>query len=438
MKKCLTSWGHYPKEWVHDYVPESLGQLESLLTQTIHTPWIPRGLGRSYGDSALSYNIYSSSKLKHFISFDPIAGVLCCQSGVCLAEILAVIVPQGWFLPVTPGTKFVSVGGAIASDVHGKNHHHVGAFSAFVEELELITAEGLRMVCSKTNQPHIFYATCGGMGLTGFIVRATLRLLNIHSDQIQQQIIKTKNLTETLEILSSHAAREYSVAWLDCSAAESELGRALVFLGQHAEAGQVKHFTVAENKKDWPLLHYAAPCFNPYSAKLFNALYYHLHQSKSINVPLNQYFYPLDSISNWNHLYGTSGFTQYQLVLPGTEQKILKNILLAIRDFGACSFLSVLKILGKENANYLSFPMAGLTLALDFKISDRLWPFLDQLDQQVIAAGGRVYLTKDCRLPKAHFQKMYPRWEEFLVVKAELDPCNKIQSLQSMRLFGEK
>jgi decaprenylphospho-beta-D-ribofuranose 2-oxidase len=436
MKKWLSGWGCYPKIYAQENAPHSLSSWQSLLACASSTPWIARGLGKSYGDSALAEHIYSSQYFKYFIDFDPTAGILSCQSGVSLAEILTLIVPHGWFLPVTPGTKWISLGGAIASDVHGKNHHHVGTFSAFIEELELLTAEGMLITCSTTNNPSIFYATCGGMGLTGFIVSARLRLRKIDSQHMQQQLIKTKTLDETLETLHANHDAEYSVAWLDCTAAEKNLGRALVLLGQHTQTDEKISYLYNKTKNNSRLLRYAAPCLNAYSIKLFNTLYYHLHKKNTDTVSLNQYFYPLDGIAHWNDLYGTGGFTQYQFVLPYTAHETLKKILLSIRAFGACSFLSVLKTLGKENGHYLSFPMPGFTLAIDFKISEKLWRFLDQLDQQIIDVGGRVYLTKDCRLPSKHFQKMYPRWQEFLAIKAAVDPHNKIQSLQSQRIFS--
>lgn len=436
MKKWISGWGRYPKQLAECHAPHSVSQLEALLaaSHADHAPWIPRGLGRSYGDSALSSTLYSSARLNRFLNFDAANGILDCQSGVSLADILSIVVPQGWFLPVTPGTKFVTIGGAIASDIHGKNHHQVGTFSAFVEELELLTATGVRIICSRKNHPHIFYATCGGMGLTGFILRASLRLMKISSDHMCQQIIKTKDINETLAVLFANQSSDYSVAWLDCSAAEKQLGRSIIFLARHGESNDCENFIIAANKKEWPFLDRAAPFLNAQSIKLFNALYYHRHKPGYAQIPLEHYFYPLDAIPNWNQLYGKNGFTQYQFVVPHSEQHVLKKILAAIRFFGTCSFLSVLKILGPANANYLSFPMEGLTMAVDFKISAALWPFLNQLDKQIIDAGGRIYLTKDSRLPETHFRLMYPQLEHFLAVKRELDPLNKIQSLQSLRL----
>lgn len=428
--KWISGWGLFPKAQANCYSPNGF-ELNDI-SAIDQSPWIPRGLGRSYGDSALAKTVISSQRLNRFIAFDPAVGVLNCQAGVSLAEILQVIVPQAWFLPVTPGTKFVSLGGAIASDVHGKNHHQVGCFSEFVDELELLTAQGTRVICSRQQNVDLFHASCGGMGLTGFILRAKIQLQKINSSNMLQQTIKTKNLQQTIEILCEQKTAHYSVAWLDCSAPLQTLGRSLIFLGEHANDQ-----TLCYKKNSMKILplNLASPLLNPLSIKMFNTVYYHMHQTMHSVISLEQYFYPLDRIAHWNRLYGSSGFTQYQFVLPLDQVDALQNILLLIRNFGSSSFLSVLKILGKENRNYLSFPIEGLTLAIDFKITPLLWAFLDRLDSHVIAAGGRVYLTKDCRLNAENFRAMYPRWQEFCRIKQQVDPAQKIQSLQYQRLM---
>jgi FAD/FMN-containing dehydrogenase len=442
MQKLITSWGSFPKVFSHYFAP-TVNELSSI-ARLNH--WIPRGLGRSYGDSAVAETVATTERLKYFLAFDELTGILHCQSGVSLAEIIEAFLPRGWFLPVTPGTKFVTVGGAIASDVHGKNHHHVGCFSEFVEELELLTPEGERLICSHKKNLEVFYATCGGMGLTGLILSAKIHLQKVVSSWICQQTIRTRDLTETIEVLQANKQVTYSVAWLDCLAPKNALGRSLVLLGEHAHDAA---YSLDLPRKHWPLLDKTAfasvqennylmkafsPFLNPLSIQVFNQLYYYLPRQAESFIFFDKYFYPLDSLRNWNQLYGKAGFTQYQFVIPLDQANIMHKILAAIRDYGAASFLSVLKIFGAENKNYLSFPMEGLTLALDFKITSKLWSFLDQLDSLVMQAGGRLYLTKDCRLNAENFRTMYPHIEDFLVVREKLDPRRKLQSLQSKRL----
>lgn len=431
--KFLTSWGCYPKHLSENYSIE-LQQLDAFLPALNEKKWIPRGLGRSYGDSAIADAVLNTSRLKHFIAFDDQAGILHCQSGVSLAEIIKVFLPRGWFLFVTPGTKYVTVGGAIASDVHGKNHHHAGCFSEFVEALELLCPTGERIVCSRSQHADIFHATCGGMGLTGLILSAKIQLKKVSSSYIDQKTFRTKSLAQTIRVLLEHETASYSVAWLDCLAPQNQQGRSLVFLGEHLTASDVNMDLCSfdETIKSLPL-QYVAPFLNAYSIRAFNELYYRKAEGAQC-VSLNQYFYPLDRLNGWNRLYGHHGFTQYQFVIPLDQTAAMEKILTEIRYFGVSSFLSVLKIFGAENHNYLSFPKKGLTLALDFKITPKLWAFLDRLDKLVIDAGGRVYLTKDCRLNAENFRRMYPRYEDFLEVRKRCDPHKSIQSLQSKRL----
>ena len=279
------------------------------------------------------------------------------ESGILLSEILKTIVPKGWFLKITPGTKFITVGGAIASDVHGKNHHKEGCFSECVEEFDLMLPDGNIASCNKKDE--LFKATCGGMGLTGVIISAKISLIKINSKNIDQITIKTKNLKETFQAFEDYSSYPYSVAWIDCLAKGKETGRCLLKVGNFSNDGDLSY--KQKKKINIPFIF---PLFllNTLSVKIFNWIYYHKSYKNKSNqkVDIDEFFYPLDNLNNWNRIYGKKGFTQYQFILPKKDSYDgLFEILSAISNSGKSSFLSVLKLYGKENKNYLSFPMEG-------------------------------------------------------------------------------
>ena len=442
----LSSWGLYPKIKAHEYFPFSEEELLSLLKKDTITKCIPRGLGRSYGDSSLASKTINSKYWDHFLNFNEETGILECQAGLSLDHILSVIVPKGWFLPVTPGTKFISIGGAIASDVHGKNHHIEGCFSEFVKSIKIVTpAQGI-LECSPKKNSDLFYASCGGMGLTGMIIETTIQCKRIQSAYIEETNIKAKNLKELLDLFEEYKKTTYTVAWIDCLEEGKNLGRGLFMAGEHASSGKLISSPVP--KASIPI-HMPNLLLNRYSIQIFNALYYHTKQKKTQGVKhYDSFFYPLDSILHWNRLYGKNGFTQYQFVIPkeaGWEgmYQMLSKIIKSKRG----SFLAVLKVFGKENENYLSFPKEGYTLALDFKIDaqslkkpkkenmkNNLFSLLRELDKIVLDYGGRVYLTKDVCLSKEVFRKSYPKWKEFMKIKNKYDPKQIFSSLQSERI----
>ena len=429
-KVNITGWGQHPKCVAEAYLPqtEQMGDLIATLNQ-----WVPRGLGRSYGDSALAEQVVLSHHLKNIFRFDEKTGRLHCQSGVSLSHIIDAYLPRGWALPVTPGTKWVSVGGAIASDVHGKNHHHEGTFSQYVDAFELLLPSGQVITCSRTENADIFQATCGGMGLTGFILSAVIELMPVTSSLISQTTIKTTCFEETIELLQQYKQASYSVAWVDALARSTRLGRSLIFLGEHQLSGGLD---IDEEKSAFFSSRLGAMLMSPLFLKIFNSSYYHKHHERfgESTLSWNKYFYPLDKLDDWHQLYGRSGFTQYQFIVPMDQASVVTQILKKIHEHGFASSLSVLKLCGKENENLLSFPMQGISLALDFKIKEGLWDLLDHLDAMVVDAGGRVYLAKDCRLNPERFRQMYPRYEEFLSVRDKVDPERKIVSWQSRRL----
>jgi FAD/FMN-containing dehydrogenase len=428
----LTSWGQYPiipAQVLNVSTSQEITKIFSL-----EKPLIPRGFGRSYGDSALAENVVCLRSMDRFSSFDNDTGVLVCQAGVSLADILETFVTRGWFLPVTPGTKFVTVGGAIASDVHGKNHHIHGCFSEYVSSLELMLADGSIVECSRTSHAELFHATCGGMGLTGVILSATLSLKKIESTFINETISKAENLEEVFLLFEQNKHVTYSVAWIDCLARGKSLGRSLLMLGEHAQEGGL---TPGKNKKLTIPCNMPSSLLNQYSIAAFNALYFNKQREKTRShlVHYDTFFYPLDGLNHWNRLYGKNGFTQYQFLLPTSAGlKGMTAVLQKITASRRGSFLSVLKACGPANKNPLSFPIEGYSLALDFKIEAGLFELLNQLDEIVLHYGGRIYLTKDVRMSESTFKQSYPQWQTFETIRKHYGADKKFHSLQSQRL----
>lgn len=433
----MHSWGRYPKTESTPYKPRSQSQLQQQLLNkdfAANHQVIPRGRGRSYGDSALASDIIQTDLLDNFISFDTVTRQLKCAAGVSLDALLAHFVPQGYFLPVVPGTRFVSVGGAIASDVHGKNHHVDGTFTQHVSEITLLTAQGEYLRCSNDENSTLFKATCGGMGLTGIIVDATLKLRPISSSLMTQRCYRAQNLAQILDLFDEHAHSTYSVAWLDCLAKGDNLGRSILYLGEHATQGSLKR--IAPSKLPIP---FDAPSFllNRFTMGAFNTLYFNkpIKENSEHNIGIGQFFFPLDSIANWNRLYGKRGFLQYQFVIPNDCAKdAITSILNTTRTAGKGSFLSVLKKFGPANDNWLSFPIEGYTVALDFKWEPSLEHLLNELDAIVLANGGRLYLAKDARMNEDTFKASYPRWKDFVALRKEIGADTLLNSLQSQRL----
>jgi len=426
----LNSWGMYPIIKNKLFVLNDEKRLKNQLTNI--TSVIPYGNGRSYGDSALNENIIYCKPYNYFLGFDEINGIVHLQSGVLLSEIIECFVPRGWFLKITPGTKLITVGGAIASDIHGKNHHVEGCFSECVIEMRVMLSNGDIQTCHKGDE--LFRATCGGMGLTGVILDAKISLKQVKSKNINQTTIKTKNLRETFDAFEQYAHLPYSVAWIDCLAKGENIGKCLLMVGDFAEDGELDF---KEKKKLNIPFNFPSFALNNLSVKAFNWLYYKKAPegvSKQI-VDIDTFFYPLDAINNWNRIYGKGGFTQYQFILPKeVSYEGLKEILGAIADSGKGSFLAVLKLYGKANDNYLSFPMEGYSLALDFKIEKGLFELLDQLDQIVLRYGGRIYLTKDVRVSKETFEKGYPMINTFRAFRKAIGADKVFQSLQGKRV----
>tara|TARA_R110000737_G_scaffold335362_1_gene354109 strand:+ start:1965 stop:3263 length:1299 start_codon:yes stop_codon:yes gene_type:complete len=428
----ISGWGKYPQEECNTLGYKSETSLEKLIAEKKEL--IPRGNGRSYGDSALSKNIINVKPHDYFINFDSTTGVLHVQAGVLLAEIINNFVSKGWFLKITPGTKLITVGGAIASDVHGKNHHVEGCFSECVVDFRLMLPNGEIVNCNKQENGELFKATCGGMGLTGVILDAKISLKKINSKYINQTTIKTNNLKETFAAFEQYKNQPYSVAWIDCQAREENLGRCLLMVGDFCDDGQLNY--KAKRNINIPI-NFPTFALNSLTVKLFNWLYYGKAKNgvSKQKVDIDSFFYPLDSIDNWNRIYGKNGFVQYQFIIPKEKSfSGLEEILNTISASGKGSFLAVLKLYGKANDNYLSFPIEGYSLALDFKIENGLFPLLEKLDEIVIKHEGRLYLAKDSRVTQKVFEQGYPNIDKFRVLRKEYKMDEVFNSIQSKRV----
>ncbi len=427
-----TAWGRYPKIKCDRFKFYKGTNLKKILSS--HNNLIPYGNGRSYGDSALSENIIDVKQKDYFINFEEESGLLHVQTGVLLSEILEHFVPKGWFLKVTPGTKHITVGGAIASDVHGKNHHVEGCFSECIQEFKIMFSDGKVVTCSKEATPELFKATCGGMGLTGVILDAKMYLKKINSQYIDQTTIKTTNLKETFNAFEEYSDKPYSVAWIDCLAKGDEIGKCLLMVGDFRDDGKLDY--KVKKQKSIPF-NFPSFALNNWSVRVFNWLYYGKVKERvsKQRVDIDTFFYPLDAIGHWNRIYGKNGFTQYQFILPKeTSYEGLEEILTAISKSGKGSFLAVLKLYGKANNNWLSFPIEGYSLALDFKIEKGLFGLLDKLDEIVVKYEGRIYLAKDVRVSRETFEKGYPQIDTFRQYRKENKLDSKFQSLQSKRI----
>lgn len=382
---------------------------------------MPYGNGRSYGDSCLNDGgiLLDCRGLDRVIAFDPGTGIAKCEAGVLLSQLLELAVPHGWFLPVTPGTKFVTVGGAIANDVHGKNHHRRGTFGCHVRAFELLRSDGERRVCAPNENAQWFRATIGGLGLTGVITWAELQLMPISSDQIDEETIRFGSLDEFVDLArESDATNEYSVAWVDSLAAGDRLGRGLFIRGSHAMGSRA---TLNARTRSDLCVPFVPPMalINRASLRIFNALYYRkqLRARRRRLVHYEPFFYPLDRIAAWNRMYGPGGLLQHQSVIPhagGVD--VVREMLERTVKAGFGSFLTVLKMFGNvASPGLLSFPRPGLTLTLDFPIKGAAtFQLLDELDVLTRAANGVVYPAKDGRMRAASFQAFFPQWREFL------------------------
>lgn len=429
----VSSWGRLNAE-PHQVLPLD-GVGHALPPEAGHTS-LPYGMGRSYGDVCLNPGgaLWLTQGADHWLDFNADTGLLTCQAGTLLADIQRLLAPRGWMLPVTPGTQFVTVGGAIANDVHGKNHHVAGSFGNHVRSLTLQRTDGRTIACGPAHETDWFRATVGGLGLTGLITQATLQLRRVAGPWLDTETIAFSTLEHFYALAAeSEAGWEYTVSWIDCL---DKHGRGLFMRGNHCAAdAPVPAHAPRKGQLAMPVTP-PLSLVNAASLRAFNALYYHAHRLRA-GPAVSHYrpfFYPLDGIAHWNRMYGPRGFYQYQCVVPfeGGEQAIAA-LLAQIAGSGQGSFLAVLKTFGnRPSLGLLSFPQPGITLALDFpNLGDKTLRLFSQLDTIVSAASGRIYPAKDARMPAHLFQSGYPLWEQFLPYR---DPG--ISSAMSRRLMG--
>jgi FAD/FMN-containing dehydrogenase len=422
-RPLFESWGRYPSLpaevhnlfWKEDFpaAMESGGKM------------LPVGMGRSYGDVCLLQNgtLLRTPELDRLIAFDTQTGLLRCEAGATLAEILDFAVPRGWFLPVSPGTKYVTVGGAIANDIHGKNHHVAGTFGLHVPSFELVRSDGRQFVCSSTQNPEWYSATIGGLGLTGLITWAEVQLRPIVSRRIRQLATKFVGLEEFVALSKASTHVEYSVAWIDCVSQGRNFARGIFMQGVHDETpGPLT--PLAKPKLTLPF-DMPAAALNRTTVSAFNTLYYHKQLRKQQNslIDYEPFFYPLDSILQWNRLYGKQGLLQFQCVLPWESDTLgMFQLLQAITASGLGSFLAVIKVFGDAvSPGMMSFPAPGITLALDFPIRREVsFALLDRLADITAGFGGKMYPAKDACMSAAHFQQFYPMWQQWA---AYIDPA---------------
>ncbi|MEM9044176.1 MAG: FAD-binding oxidoreductase [Pseudomonadota bacterium] len=402
MKEELWGWGRAPRAICDVVAPRDKAELIAAVTSQ---KLIPRGAGRAYGDAALQpERTVSMRHMNRLLAFDAVTGVLEAEAGLMLSDLLDVFVPRGWFPPVTPGSKFVTLGGMVAADVHGKNHHHAGSFGQHLAWIEVMNADGKTKIAKPNSQ--LFKGTVGGMGLTGVITRIAVKLRKIETGWIRQESVVARNLGEAMDALEDGESWDYSVAWIDCLAKGDGFGRSIVYLGEHAAQSDLDHkqsadqFPKARKMRAIPI---DAPNFllNRLTARLFNAIYYRagVRGEGERVIDWDTYFYPLDAIGGWNRLYGKRGFAQYQCAIPlEVAEAGLRQVIGEISRGAEGAFLGVLKRFGPGRGTGISFPIEGYTLALDFPMSEKALDLMDRLDRIVEEHGGRLYLAKDNRM----------------------------------------
>lgn len=437
----VSGWGRFPVVDSDVLRPRSF----AAVGEAVSSGTVARGNGRAYGDAAIgAARTIGMTGFDRVRSFDPVTGRIRLEAGVLLSDLIDTFGPRGFLPFVVPGTRFVSIGGAIAADVHGKNHHCEGGFGRYVDSLLLRTGQGEVIEASREQNSDAFFATVGGMGLTGIILEATMRLRPVETGWIRERVISASDLDAAMRALEASDEATYSVAWIDCVARGRDLGRSLIYLGEHAGKGELAEGAdVFPAGKDPGLsvpVDLPSLALNRTSVRAFNELYYRMGARRaggSHVVSLYPYFFPLDSIGEWNRIYGKRGFLQHQCVIPEQGARaVLGEILDRVARRGDASFLAVLKKLGQGDG-ILSFPLPGYTLALDFPVKGDILNFLDEIDRLVVAAGGRLYLAKDARQSRETFAAGYPALQRFNAIRKSLDPAGNIRSKLSQRLFDE-
>lgn len=434
----LTGWGRVPAAGT-EVVSEDL-------ERTTRGAVLSRGLGRSYGDSSLpaeaSDKVVSSRLANRILSFDEATGVLEAEAGFSLVELNRIFIPRGWFSPVTPGTKYVTLGGMVASDIHGKNHHVAGCFGAHVERLTMRLADDSIVTCSPTENDDLFYGAIGGMGLLGHILTVRFKMEKIETGWIWSRSERVPHIDAFLEVLEREAsALPMTMGWIDCLNTGGSMGRGIMMGGRWATKAETKAAPPEAGKQITFPVELPNWALNPVTAKLFNTAYYWKHMSHTWEGILSPepFFYPLDAILEWNRAYGSRGFTQYQCVVPrAAGAPAVREFMQLLTKLGGASPLCVIKDCGPEGKGVLSFPLEGTSIAIDMAISADLQRIIDELNAFIIACGGRIYLTKDRFTRPEHFRAMEPRLPRFMELREKYDPKRRLRSAQSKRLFGDK
>jgi decaprenylphospho-beta-D-ribofuranose 2-oxidase len=445
-REALTGWGRTTPTVAEVTEPAEPAEIPGLLLAATQRGVIARGLGRSYNNAAQNGGglVIRTTRMNRITDIDAERGLVTCEAGVSLEQLMTTMLPLGWFVPVSPGTRQVTVGGAIAADVHGKNHHVAGSFAVHVPEFDLLTADGQVRQVTPESDPELFWATAGGMGLTGVILRATVAMTKVETSRVRVDTVRTRDIDETMAYLSeTDSAYSYTVAWSDCLARGGNLGRSVITSGDFAAVADLPAKSRGDRFAFSPGALAGAPAVFPAglvnrrTVALLNEAWYRKAPKRRTGEiqTIGAFFHPLDGIRNWNRVYGPAGFLQYQYVVPFGQEDAVRRSFERISQAGAPSFVTVLKRFGDGDPGLMSFPMPGWTLALDFPArTPGLAELLDWLDGLVLDAGGRVYLAKDSRVPPGVLARMYPRLEEFRKVCAQTDPGGVFTSDLARRL----
>lgn len=415
--------------------------LDSLTQDAVLT----RGLARSYGDSSLppptQPTVVATPLADRILAFDEATGILRAEAGYSLQSLYRLFLPRGWFTPVSPGTQFVTLGGMVAADVHGKNHHRDGSIGGHVRTIRLRVACGDIIECSRDSERDLFRATIGGMGLTGHILEVELQLSRIPSPWIIGETERVANIDEYLDALKeSAAAWPFTMGWIDCLSQGPQMGRGVLTRGRWANPDEAPR-EFPRTLTRWPVpLVCPSWVMGRVVGRIFNEGYYRWNRTTPAHVMHpERFFYPLDSLLNWNRLYGRRGFTQYQCVLPeAAGRPAVRHLLELLGESGAASFLCVIKDCGDEGEGLLSFPLKGTSIALDLPVRDNTQRVVDTLNEFVVSAGGRIYLAKDTFTRAEHFRAMEPRLTAWTEIRRRWDPLGRVRSAQSVRLLGDR
>ena len=444
--EILAGWGKTAPSVAEVADPTGVEQLAELVTSAGSRGVIARGLGRSYGDPAQNGGgrVIRTTGLNKILSVDVANGIVTCQSGVSLHQLMRAMLPMGWFVPVTPGTRYVTVGGAIGCDIHGKNHHSAGSFCQHVLSMDLMGSDGEIRTITPASHPALFWATAGGMGLTGIVVSATIQFKKVETARIKADIWRAPDLDAVMsELAATDSKYPYTVAWIDCLSTGRCLGRSVLTCGDFAKLDELPSKIRRDPLKFAPLSLGTVPpvpvsgLLNKATGRAFNEMWFRKApvRKEGLIQGVGAFFHPLDGIKEWNRVYGPAGFLQWQFVVPFGAEETLRAIVEKISAHGAPAALTVLKRFGAGNSGHLSFPTAGWTLALDFPTRVAgLSGLLDGLDEKVLEAGGRLYLAKDSRMRPELLEAMYPRLEEFRKLRAAVDPHQVFMSDQARRL----